>query len=322
MLSNMKALLGLLIIIAGIAYYVTMSDSEPSDQAQFLMSDWQQNPTEIESITKVQLNKSGESISINKVDGVWLLDGGFFANTAPLYELFQSLQAAEIVEVKTANPKNHAQLELAEDDLKVSFYQAESKANEVHMGKSTSDGLVFVRYQGDDQTYTVSGLKPVSFNQDNWQLKKVLDYPADKVVKVKFEAAEGESFEVQRNIDDLNFKVVDIPDGFQVKADAQLNSLAAGLSQLMIDGALPVNLDGLVLQSTNSYQLTDGSIVKLQVYQKDETYFLTIDGENHQQFAPWLMKLAAYKFDALNKKLTDVIEAVDSEPVKVVDGVE
>lgn len=322
MLSNVKALLGLLIIVAGIAYYITMSNTGQSDQALYLMSDWQNNPIAIESVSKVQLSKGGENILINKVDDIWTIDSGFFANTASLYDLFQSLQMTEIVELKTANPDNHAQLELSESDLHVSFYQGEDKVSGIYIGKNTSAGLFFVRKDNENQTYTVKGLKSVPFNLDSWQMKTVLDQPAAEVVGVKFEAADGGVFEVERNMDNMSFNVVDMPAGFQIKPDVQLNSLAAGLTQLMIDAAEAVNLDGMVLQSTNTYQLNSGEQVKLQIYQKDDDYFLTIDGENYRHFAPWMMKLAAYKFNALNKNSEDFIEKTTSEEFKAEDAVE
>ncbi|TDR18397.1 DUF4340 domain-containing protein [Marinicella litoralis] len=314
MLNNLKALLGLLIVIAGVAYYVTKADSEQNLTTRFLMPDWQISPDQIEAINKVQLEKDGEMISVIKEGGNWSIEGGFFANTETLSQLFQSIQSALIVEEKTANPKNHEQLNLGENGLKVSFFEDNKIVDAVFVGKNTGADLVFVRHENENQTYTVRGLKSIPFNLDSWQLKTILDYPADQVVKVEFNPAEEAAFAVQRNVNDLSLNLVDFPDGFQYKSDTQLSTLAAGLSRLMIDEALPVNLEGMELHSVNRYQLNDGSTVELQIYQKGEEYFLTVSGDKHLHYAPWMLKIAEYKFNALNKKLSDLIEhKADSE---------
>jgi len=320
MLNNLKALLGVLIVIGGIAYYVTMADSAQSDQAPYLIPDWHNNPSAIEEISQVQLSKGGEVIAINKVGGLWSIKDGFFANTTPLFELFQSLQMTEIVEKKTANPENHEQLELSESDLLVSFYSGDSKVSGFFVGKKTHSGLIFVRKENDNQTYTVKGLKPIQFNQDSWQLKTVLDHPASDVLAVKFDSVDGGVFEIKQNLENLSFSLLDMPEGHQLKADVQLNSLAAGLTQLMIEAAVPVSLDGLELQSINHYQLKDGTEVELQIFQKDDAFYLTIAGDKYKHFAPWMMKIAAYKFNALNKKIDDIIEPITPEEMQADDA--
>ncbi|MCB1581898.1 MAG: DUF4340 domain-containing protein [Marinicella sp.] len=308
MLNNFKVLLGLLIIIAGFAYFVTHSDQGSAELSQYLMPEWQVDNQLIGQIDQVSLTQNGEQIILQKNTDGWHVNSGFFANLTPLSALFQSLKSAEFVEAKTRNPENFAQLELADNDLKIALYKGETLLDEIHVGKKTSSGEVFVRRADDNQTYTVKGLTPPTFNQNNWMLSTVVDVPADNVVRVSFEPVEGDGFTIQRDTETLSLQVLDMPETHQLKMVDQLNNLVGGLSRLMIDEALPLDLSDKFLKATNTYQLSDGSEIVLQLYQQDESYFLTVAGEKVSRFEPWMMKIAAYKFEALNKQLTDVIE--------------
>lgn len=321
MLNNSKILLGLLIVAGGLAYYVSQSDSNKAIKTQHLMPAWQNNNAAVEAVTEVKIKQGEETIEIKKVGNNWLLNNGFYVNLTPLSELLQSLQSAEIIEAKTANPENFKQLSLADDDLNVAVYQGENLISHFHLGKSSNSGMTFVRKAGEKQSYLVKNLKPVVFNVSNWQLKTLLDIPANEVIGIEFLPSEGESFKVQRNVDDMSLVVVDMPADYQLIDVAQLSSLAAGLSRLMIDDALPVNLTEKTLKQTNHYELMDNSKVTINLYQQEEDYYLTIDGENYTKYQGWMMKLAAYKFNALIKQASDVIEPISTtEPeVKVVE---
>jgi len=308
MLNNFKVLLGILIVIAGFAYYVTQSGEHPSEISKHLIPDWQDNSEAIAQVTQVSLSKAGETIDLKKSDGHWYVNDGFFANLSPLSELFQSLKNAEITEAKTKNPDNHEQLELADDGLKVSIYNGEKLLQEIHIGKRTNAGTVFVRKAGENQTYTVKGLSPPTFNENSWLLTTVTDYSANDIVKMKFEPADGDSFVIERDSENLSLQLLDIPETHQLKNINELNVLAAGLSRLMVDEAMPVDLTDKVLQSTNTYDLSDGSVVVIKLYQQDEDYYLTLAGDKMQRFESWMMKIASYKFSALNKKMDDLIE--------------
>lgn len=308
MLNNFKVLLGLSIVIAGIAYYVTQSGDGVADMPKHLMPDWQDNAQAVANIDKVVLSKGEETIELVKNEASWYVNNGFFAHLSPLSELFQSLKSAEFVEAKTQNPENFAQLELAEDDLKISFYQADQLLDAIHVGKKTSAGQVFVRRAGENQTYTVRDLTPPTFNENSWLLTTVVDIAAEDVFKVNFAPTEGEAFAIERDPENLSLQVVDMPETHQLKAVNQMGSLVGGLTRLMIDEAVPVDLTDKVEVTTISYELSDGSEVVLKLYQQDEEHFLTIDGDKMSRFKPWMMQIATYKFDALNKKLDDVVE--------------
>ena len=320
MLSNMKVLIGLLIMIGGLAYWVSQTQNNINLQ-QPLIPAWQQDDEQISAIDQVILSQGDEQLVLTKTAGNWQLNNGFYASIEPLFKLMQSLKAAEIIETKTANPEKHAQLELADDDLKVSLYQAGEVKLALQVGKQSTAGMTFVRFAGEDQTYTVNGLEPISFSQDSWTLKTVLDIAPEDVKAVTLKPVEGEVITVNRNPESGALQLLDIPDGYQLQANAYLDQLVGGLSRLMIDDALPAEswpastteMAEVPAQLSASYLLQSGQQITIDVYQQDEDYFLTIDASQYPQYDDWVMKIAAYKYNALNRQLSEFIEPIPNQ---------
>ena len=313
MINNSKVLMGILILVAGFAWYVIRQQSNDEQlPMSALMAQWQQNPNLINEVSRVELKQGDEQIVISKNDQHWVLNGGFFVNMESLFNLFQSLQTATIVEAKTANPDNHARLDLADDDLSVSIYQGDQLIKAIHLGKTSTAGHRFVRLAGEDQTYLVQDLKPVTFNQDSWTLKTVLNIPATDIRAITVQPEDEVAFEVSKEQDSGQWVLTDIPEGHQLKADANLDVLSQGLTRLMIDSAERRTIDEWQPVVTLNYQLTNGADVQLKVLQEDESHYLQISGAEWAHYEPWLMSIADYKFDALNQSLDNFVEPLVS----------
>ena len=155
MLSNMKSLLGILIILAGLAYWATQQGKDNQVTPDALMPSWQNDSSVLAGIDQVILSKDDEKIKLTKQNGHWVLNDGFYASIDPLFKLLQGLKSAAILEVKTANPDNHGRLELAANDLKVTILSSAQVLADIHLGKTTNTGQTFVRWAGDDQSLSL-----------------------------------------------------------------------------------------------------------------------------------------------------------------------
>lgn len=308
MLSNMKILLGILLVVAGAAFWV-LKEEQSTPQSSALLPSWQTSDEHITAMQRVTLEQGGQTISLRRADQRWVLNDGFFANIEPLFQLLQSFKNAEIVEAKTANPDNHSQVSLADEDLKVSFYDDSGLLQAIHVGKQATSGLTFVRFADQDQTYTVSGLERITFNQDSWQLKTVLDVPAEQIQTVQISSESGEVVEAKRDDVSSDWQLMGIPEGFELRPNAALNALASGLTRLMIDDALPLDLSDKTEVLSATYGLFEGGPITLLVHQQaEDQYWLQIDSPEHPEYGPWMLKIAPYKFNALNKQLADYVQ--------------
>ncbi|MCX7553561.1 DUF4340 domain-containing protein [Marinicella sp. S1101] len=308
MFNHMKGLLGLLIVLTGLAYWLSQKDPSGGQVEQPLVPDWQADLSQLSVVDQVSLSKAGETINLAKGADGWVLNDGFYATVEPLYELLQGISRAVIVEAKTANPENHELLELSAQDLVVKISAGDEQILALNIGKTTAAGHVFVRRVDEDQTYTVSGLKPVRFNTDSWQLKTVLDVDASDIQAVKLTPHTEDSISVLREAATGEWQIENMPEGYQLKANAYLEQLSASLSRFIVDDALVKDTDELNEMMSAEYVLSNGDIIKLQVYQGDEEYFVTIHSDAYPQYQNWMMKIAEYKFTSLNRSLTEFIE--------------
>lgn len=308
MLNNMKVLIGILIVVAGFAYFVTKEGNNNQEEPKSLVPQWQDDLAAIESVDVVELSQQGETLVISKPTGRWIVNGGFYANITPLIALLQSLQAAEIIEAKTANPENHAQLELSDSDLQVRVFSGSETVVALQLGKTANLNQRFVRFVGDEQTYLVEGLKPVVFNQDNWLLNNVLDVPAEQVMRVTFDDGSESQFTTVRSPESSVLELETVPEGMQLKQEVDLSEFASGLSRVVIERALKRSTAEMQLLTTNTYVLKDGSEIVLTVYQQGEDYYLLIDGVAFEQYSQWMMKIAEYKANALHQPVEEIFE--------------
>jgi|GEM_PF-1472796 len=319
MLNNMKALLGILILVAGLAYWVMRenhNDNQPTE-ASPLMPTWQENPDAINAIDRIEVAKGTDFVALDKRGDDWVLNDGFYADTAPISTLVQSLKRAQIKEAKTANPDNHAQLDLAETGLKVRLYEGDKLRSGVHIGKRSTSGLTFVRRMGEDQTYAVEGMQPINANPSNWQLKTVIDVPSEQVEGISFAPAEGDEWQVVRTGDNGDLQLAQVPEGQQLKSTTALTQLANGLTKLVVNEALPVDVNGMEAHHVVTYELSGGQQVVLRTYAKDEQHYLTVEATDKPGYSDWMFEIPAYKFDALNPVFEELLEplaeAIDSE---------
>ncbi|MFC3193525.1 DUF4340 domain-containing protein [Marinicella sediminis] len=317
MVNNMKVLLGILIVVAGFAYFVIQQQS-PDQAAEHsaLVPEWQSQPEAVSQISRVVLSQNGETMELTKAQDHWILNGGFYANMEPLFSLLQSMKNARIVEVKTANPENHQRLDLADDDLRVSLYKGDELVKAVQLGKAGTAGTQFVRMAEEDQTYLVEGLKPVVFNEDSWTLKTVLNIPAEQINAVQIRPHEDKPFKVTRNPEDNQWDIQPLDEQEQLKDGVSPEVLSQGLTRLMIESAEQVDVSALTPVVTLDYALVDGSSIQLNVYQQADDYQLNISGSQWSHYEPWLMTIAEYKFTALNKTLSDFTE-LKTEPLTI-----
>ena len=306
MLNNMKVLIALLVIIAAVAFGVLSNNGEVTEQ-QALIPEWQNDEAVMNSIDLIKLSQSNDLITLKQAGDKWVLNDGFYASIEPLFRLFQSFKAAEIVEAKTANPDNHAIVELAEGDLKIEFFSGNQLLQAIHVGKKTTDGLTFVRHADEQQTYTVKGLEPVTFNQDSWQLKTVLDIAGDQIEGITIQSEANELI-VGRNADSGQWEINNMPEDHQLKASVPLDPLSNGLERLMVDGAMPVDVSTKQHVLTATYQLKVGAPIKIDLYEEADSYFMLIDSTEYPEYAEWMLQLASYKFNAFNRQLEEFIE--------------
>ena len=237
MLNNMKALVGVVLILLGFVYFLLNKDTSnvTTGEGAWLLPQLQGDVTG--QLTELKIAKGDDQLVMVKKGQDWFVQGGFYADTAPMMQLLQALRSAEKIEAKTSNPENFKQLELSDDDLKVSLIAGDSTMAAVHLGKkATAPGASFARLAEENQTWLVTAIDQVAYMSDDWQLKTLIDESADKVAQVRIDNGTEDVLEIKRDEITGEWKMLNIPKGKQAKVASSLLSVASGLTGLARHG--------------------------------------------------------------------------------------
>jgi hypothetical protein len=244
------------------------------------------------------------------------------AATNKIANLLLGLRKFTLKEKKTNNPDNYHRLDLAETGENaaaiIKLKNADSQFADISIGKQAqrSQGT-YVRKNDDPQTWLSQGEINLDMDSSNWIVTSILDIESHNIKSVSFSPSESVAFNINKlTPDDQNFVLDNFPQGMQIKADTDINSLASGLQKLSIDSVLKI-MDTIDVPKVNTitYQLFSGMTYQLDLYNEGDQYMLTVELKNitddtqfDKQLENWLFVMPKYKFEALNKSLDQLIE--------------
>jgi hypothetical protein len=334
MQNNSKYLIIGFVLLAVISWFVLNNKQQSSGfDEQYLIPELQNQVNEIDQIV---LTKNDKTIQLNKDKGTWHVEqsNNFIADANKVANLLLDLRKFKLKDKKTKNPQNYARLSLAEtgDDAATSIklLHAGKEISHVFIGKQAqkSQGS-YVRKNGDQQTWLAQGVLKVQLDSKDWIVTSLFDIDKSQVKSVTFETAD-ESFKINKlTPNDQMYSVVDLPSDKQVKTGFDLNTLASGLQKFAIESVVDSQVVTGDKVLSVSYELFSGVQYHLGFYKTDDKYQMKVAFDNldnsktyEKQLSQWAYVVAKYKFDALNKKLSDIIQdkvenkPADKEPVK------
>ncbi|WP_049310825.1 DUF4340 domain-containing protein, partial [Pseudomonas aeruginosa] len=131
----------------------------------------------------VQFADGSPDIRVERRAGAWVLPAkaGYPADRLRLSALLEALAEARKVEAKSANPKNHALLGLAErgegQALRLSLQRQSSEPLVLLVGKDAQHGGSFVRRLGDPQAWLIDKRLPLPNNELEWLDRRIATLP-------------------------------------------------------------------------------------------------------------------------------------------------
>lgn len=211
----------------------------------------------------------------------------------------------------------------------------------------------YARIDGENQTYLVSFTADVPRNPIDWVDREVVDLPASLVAEVQILHADGEQLSVRKlSADDTDFQLVDAPDGREPASSWAVNSLGGVFADLQMDDvrrADALDWDSAVTLTALSFSglqlnaklisMDDQWWVRLKAEEIDSgaadqdkpelpasatpTDMLEVPGSEssiqaqvdsiQERVNGWAYQIPAYKAEAMNKRLEDLLKPVDAE---------
>ncbi len=323
MQNNIKILLVVLFLLAGISFFVLKNNQthdEAWKNAKFIPSLAEQ----INNIDAIAMKKASQTITLSKDNGIWHLaeKNNYIADANKIADTLLELRKLTIKNKKTSNAEKYQHLGLSQEGTNpATFITLKSNGKiiaDVVIGKLAARSLgVFAKHHEQKQSYLLEGQMQLNLDVSEWMVSQLFNINAEKVKSVSYAPAQAQAFTIAKSTEDeKDFSLLNMPENKQLKGTVALKNLANGLVNFSIDDVVArstVGADELVNQI--SYTLFSGEEYLLKIFKKDEKYYLTLKVANlsdNSVFAKniekWLFVIPKYKFEALNKRLDDVLE--------------
>lgn len=199
-----------------------------------------------------------EDITIERgEDNVWRLveREGYPAKADRVRKTILGLTELEAMEPRTANTDWHGKLGLtAPEDLgtgvRIRLLDAEGAelvsliAGNVIENSTDAQGrgLLYVRRDGDDQTWLARGNISLDKSVPNWLDDRLVDVPMDRIMRVTlWEGAETPLILSRLSPAHPNYIIENIPDGFVTRGAPIVNASANAFADFSFEDAVPVS---------------------------------------------------------------------------------
>ena len=190
--------------------------------------------------------------------------------------LLLGLSELEATEPRTADPEWHQALGLtAPEDLgkatRISFENADGEAEasilvgsvpEQSMQAGAAQGLIYVRRDGEDQTWLAKGRLPIYQKASEWLDPTLLALTAADVRRTVLWAGSETPVILERETPDAPFTLVNLPDGDAARGEAVLKSAATVLATSGFETVVPAdqitfdpNLPMIVIDTFNGLKI-------------------------------------------------------------------
>lgn len=260
-------------------------------------------------------------IRIERRDGSWVVSAkaGFPAAAAEVNRLLRALAEAHKVEAKTANPANHARLDLAEQGegaaTRLTVEGVGSGPLTLLIGQASHQGGQLVRVPGDNQVWEVDQSLQLVDNELAWLDRRISRIPFASVRELEVRHADGEQLNVERDTpEQANLTLRQLPKGRALAHEAAANGMATLFAALDFADAAPLAQIGFEDRPELEFSLYtfNGGLLRGAFHQRGGQHWLVLDesrGLDGQLIAgkDWAYRLEEQQFRALAKRVKDLL---------------
>ena len=280
-------------------------------------------------LIRVSANGGAEVLNLERRDSTWVVQesSGYPADWSVLKPLLANLSQAVVLEEKTSNPEYYHRLGVedpgSEDSAsKLIEFPGEETIPAVIVGNRAQgrEGQ-YLRLQGEARSVLIDRTLTLPLNSTGWLAREIVDIADDDVVSVRVTHADGELVEITRPSSDVtDFTLLNIPEGREAASTWTVNQVAGVFSGLELEDAAPV--DDIDWSDAGELVLTTsaGLEVKALMKEDEEHRWLRVEANGsdqaesiNQRVTGWAYRIPLYKFDAMNKRMDDVLLALEEE---------
>lgn len=285
----------------------------------------------INDVEAVRISASGgnDVVTMERTEEGWVVreSSSYPADWSVLKPLLAGLSQAEVIEEKTADPEYYDRLGVDDpmqegaDSKLVEFPRDESLPAVIIGDHAQGRQGQYMRRQGDARSVLVDRVVDLPFEASGWLQRDIVDIDDADVVALTITHADGEVVHIERpDTEVTDFTLSDIPEGRDVRSAWTVNQLASTLSGLTLDAVVPQ--DEVDWSEALSLELRTGSGLDIQarLAEDEEHRWIRLEAAGsdeavaiNQRVGGWAYRIPIYKYDAINKRMDDLLAVPEEE---------
>lgn len=322
---SLRVLVLAVLILTGVVVFMNSAKHSTTREDVGLL--YPQLADSINDIKQIRITRTDEVTTLSRSDSGWTVieRDAFPADADKILETMLAIAEANTLEAKTADPQRHEQLgveePVGESGTAISIFGDEFEYSLI-VGKAAQTRYRYVRKAGDDQSWLIDRNPVIPEDIGDWLQSEIADVPADRIVSVTIQHADGETISISKESeDDSNYGVADIPEGRELSYPAVANGIAAVLGGLSLDDVRSASAGGNINTTTTFVARNGLTVVAEAVVEPGEDEDLTWftlkasggDGDEAAVFNDvtegWQYRLPDNKSELLVRRWEDILRA-------------
>lgn len=274
-LSILAVLTGIVLLLTAAMYNIRYQSGDQEYMGTLWLGD-----LDINAVTRIDVTGPGNMPQValeRRPEGWGVVQRQHYpANVGAIRSLLLDLSEATLLERKTSDPAQHAQLGLggierldARGQL-VTLHSADDTRS-VRIGTSP-DGrsATYVRNADDDQGWLVDRTFTIPDEPRRWLEPELLDIGMEQVSRMEVVHPDGERIEGQRaeGTGDVKFAVLNLPEGAVLKSEYALSRMASAITSLSLEDVMPASQAEVYLEDAARarYELRQGYSLEARLF--------------------------------------------------------
>lgn len=278
----------------------------------------------LNDVTEVRISKGdGTHTTLRKRASDWMVvERDYPADGGRIRKLLLDLGKLEVVEEKTREPANYAQLGV-EDVTAATATGAKleavtpSKTFALIVGKPSGTKSGYVRLVGEPQSLLAAPQLSLDSDPKRWIERAIVDIPQDRIRSVAVKPATGPAYSVTREKkEQTDFTVAGVPKGRELSSPSAANPLAGTLAGLTLDDVRRAPADAAPEQAT--YQTFDGLTLVIAGRKDGDRRFIALTPSSTAKESAleagklvalegWEFEIPGYKYDSIFRPLEELL---------------
>ena len=331
-LSRLAILTGIVLLLTVVLYNVRYH----SGDQEYIGALWLED-IDINSVTRIAVTGPGDlpQVTLERRPEGWgvVQRQHYPANVGTIRSLLLDLSEAKLLERKTREPAQHAQLGLGDigrpeaKGQQVTLHSAES-ARSVRIGANPGGrSATYVRNTDDDQGWLVDRKFTIPSEPRRWLDPELLDIGMGSIRRMEIVHPDGERIEGQRaeEAEDVRFTVLNLPEGAMLKNEYALNRMASAITSLSLEDVMPIAQAEAYLKDAvwARYEFYQGYSLEMRLFAVDvERYarftvhlgeFMGDEARTRanmlaRHLEGWAFRIPSFAHDSMALRWADILE--------------